>query len=276
MDKIVTGFLDSRYPEDGGEKLASLVRYNLAVKRINVRDDGVGVIYEDLETGESHKEVADYCVSNIPLPVLQQLKTNFSPGFQDAVDAGRFDPTCKVGWEVTELFWESNEYEIYGGISFTDNIITQMWYPSDGYFGRRGTITGLYNFGDNAIEFGNLGLMERLRVARQGAIRLHKEFENDEIVPEDLGLSIAWQHVPYQLGGWANWTDADSKAYTRLLEPDRRFYVVGDQASQLPGWQEGAMASAEHVVDQIAGIRPLTVKGTVRAPGTRRLVEGLC
>ena len=26
---------------------------------------------------------------------------------------------------------------------------------------------------------------------------------------------------------------------SRLLAPDRRFFVVGDQVSQLPGWQEG-------------------------------------
>jgi monoamine oxidase len=36
-----------------------------------------------------------------------------------------------------------------------------------------------------------------------------------------------------------------------LLAPDRRFFVTGDQVSQLPGWQEGAMMSAQHVVEQI-------------------------
>jgi monoamine oxidase len=50
---------------------------------------------------------------------------------------------------------------------------------------------------------------------------------------------------------------------------------VGDQVSTLPGWQEGAMMSAEHVVEQIGGIRPLTVPQIKRAPHTRRLVQGL-
>jgi len=83
--------------------------------------------------------------------------------------------------------------------------------------------------------------------------------------------------VPNEGGGWAAW-DPDSleaaKAYGRLLAPDRRFFVVGDQVSQLPGWQEGAMMSAQHVVEQIGGRRLLTVPKIKRAPNTRRLTRG--
>jgi hypothetical protein len=41
--------------------------------------------------------------------------------------------------------------------------------------------------------------------------------------------------------------------YTRMLAPDLdgRFFVVDDQVSTLPGWQEGALMSAEHVFRQI-------------------------
>ncbi len=67
---------------------------------------------------------------------------------------------------------------------------------------------------------------------------------------------------------------AHAKAYARLLAPDRRFFVVGDQVSQLPGWQEGAMMSAQHVVEQIGGRRLLTVPLIRRAPNTRRLIHG--
>jgi hypothetical protein len=35
------------------------------------------------------------------------------------------------------------------------------------------------------------------------------------------------------------------------------------------------MMSAEHVVEQIGGIRPLTVPDVKRAPNTKRLVMGL-
>jgi monoamine oxidase len=49
--------------------------------------------------------------------------------------------------------------------------------------------------------------------------------------------------------------------------------VVGDQVSTLPGWQEGAMMSAEHMVKQIAGLAP-AIPETLRAPNTQRLVQG--
>ncbi len=81
--------------------------------------------------------------------------------------------------------------------------------------------------------------------------------------------------MPFQEGGWANWDYAGGEtAYERLLGPDRDFYILGDQVSPLPGWQEGAMISAEHVVEQIAGMRPKTGQDIREMPSTRRLVQG--
>ena len=99
---------------------------------------------------------------------------------------------------------------------------------------------------------------ERLKRAHQGGQLLHPEFESQ--VPLETGLSIAWQRVPFIEGGWASWdrgNNEHAKAYTRLLEPDKRFYVGGDQVSYLPGWQEGAVLSAYHVVKQIIEGRPV-------------------
>ena len=59
-----------------------------------------------------------------------------------------------------------------------------------------------------------------------------------------------------------------------FLAPDRHFFVTGDQVSQLPGWQEGAIMSAQHVVEQLGGRRLLTVPKIKRAPNTRRLNQG--
>lgn len=276
MDRIVAGFVNSRYPDSDGLPLSSCIDHRRAVRKITVRPNMVVVGIEDLENGGRYQEVADYCISTIPLPLLQNVETNFESEFDDAVKACRFSPTCKVGWEATQRFWERGATRIYGGISFIDHVNVQMWYPSEGYHRRRGTLIGAYNFGGRAEEFGRLNLAERLRIARRGAARLHPQFNNEAIVPDELGLSIAWQHVPYQEGGWSNWNSSQSRFYSRLLTPDQnRFFVVGDQVSQLPGWQEGAMASAEHVVEQIGGVRPMSLKSTVLAPDTQRLVEGL-
>ncbi len=267
MDKIVEGFT---------KRIGKLISYNTEVTAIKLMQNEVKVSGINRRTGAVFERVADYCVSSIPLPLLQKIPANFSDKFKSAVDSVQFDPTCKLGWQANERFWESDKYRIYGGISWIDDIISQMWYPSNNYFSKKGSLTGAFNFGDTAINFAKLSLQERLISARNAAIKLHPEFEEDSIVPENLGLSIAWHNVPFQRGGWTDW-DRDNpeheKAYSKLLEPDGRFHIVGDQISTLPGWQEGAMMSAEHVVKQIAGITEQEeFKGM---PHSKHITQGL-
>ncbi len=266
MDKIVDGFV---------RKIGSLIKYNTKVLDIQISTDGVTVVVENGGTRNTIK--ADYCISNIPLPLLQKINNNFATDFEDAVKACKYDPTCKLGWQANQRFWESDKNQIYGGISYTDDPITQMWYPSYDYFTKNGTLTGVYNYDENAIAFGKMNLEERIMMARRGAVKFHPEFADTRLVPSDKAISIAWQNIPNEGGGWANWdpnSAADAKAYARLLAPDRRFFVAGDQVSQLPGWQEGAMMSAQHVVEQIGGRRLLTVPLIKHAPNTRRLIHG--
>ena len=268
MDMIVKGF--ERALQD---KVS--IQINSPVTEIKVVDDGVLVQYDSPDGPQAIE--ADYVISSIPLPILSKIPNNFTPDFTEAVDQARLAPTCKVGWQSNERFWEGQKYQIYGGISWVDNIITQVWYPSNSYFADKGVLTGMYNFDQRAINFGKLSLQDRLLVAKNGIRKLQPEFGDESIVPTDLGLSIAWQNVPYQRGGWAEWdpnSAADAAAYERLLQPDGndRFYVVGDQVSSLPGWQEGAMMSAEHVVESIAGFKlKKRIPPILHAPDSRTI-----
>jgi monoamine oxidase len=204
----------------------------------------------------------------------------FSDGYKKAAGTVAFANTCKVGWQANERFWESKENQIYGGISWIDHPITQMWYPSNNYFTRKGVLTGTYNYDSKtkktAEQFGKLSFEDRLRLAREGAERLHPDFA--KYVPMELGLSIAWQMVPFQEGGWADWDwtkPEQQAAYNRLLEPDKRFQVVGDQVSYLPAWQEGAVLSAHHVIENIAGLERASMlrkaAGTTHRRRARRI-----
>src|SRR5215213_2451278 len=268
MDKIVDGFV---------RKVGRFIQYNTEVLNIDTRANGVTIAVRDRKTGRQSNINADYCISNIPLPLLSKIKNNFADDFDKAVATCVYDPTCKLGWQANQRFWENDKNQIYGGISYTDDPITQMWYPSYDYFTKNGTLTGAYNYDQDAIRFGNMKPADRIVEARKGAIKLHPEFADTRMVPSDKAISIAWQNIPNQGGGWASWTPDDeghSKAYTRLLAPDRCFYVTGDQVSQLPGWQEGAMMSAQHVIEQIVRPRLRAVPSLRRAPNTRRLVQG--
>lgn len=245
---------------------------NAEVVQVMNGANGVHVTYRDRVSGQQTEVSADYCLANIPLPILRKLIDNgtFAPDYKQAVGAVGFANTCKVGWQADERFWESPENQIYGGISWINHPITQMWYPSNGFFQKKGVLTGAYNYSDVAKEFGQESLEKRLRIALEGAERLHPGFAKH--VDVKLGLSIAWQLVPFQEGGWADWTwqGTQQQEYDRLLEPDKRFQVCGDQVSYLPGWQEGAVLSAHHVIEQIAGVRRVVPKLKVTAPALRR------
>ena len=248
MDKIIDAFL---------RKTRHLVEYNCHVTQIRVVEGGVEVMFRNSEHGRESMKRADFCLSSIPLPVLQKISANFSPEFKAAVDHGRFMPVCKVGWQANQRFWESDKYQIFGGISFTDEIIREIWYPSHGYFQKSGALLGAYTSGNDALEFGKMSCEQRLAVARSIAAKLHPEFADDHIVPPNLGVSIAWQNIPTQLGGYPGLGQdriEARKAYLRLLQPDGRFHVIGDQVSPLTAWQEGALMSVEHVVQQISGV----------------------
>jgi monoamine oxidase len=244
-----------------------LIHTGHAAAQIFNRRDRVEVLFAN-----GSRVSADYCFSTVPLPLLGgMLAEGFSADFRKAVSKAKFAPTCKVGWQAKERFWERlsdgglrNGPQIFGGISWIDHPMTQMWYPSSGYFSKGPAIlTGAYNYDAPgkpvATTFGNLPLPKRLELALQGAKRLHPEFA--DYVDTGTGLSIAWQHVPHIGGGWAEWDPQDPEqaiAYRRLLSPDGRFHVGGDQVSYLPGWQEGAVLSAYHAVESIIGLgKPL-------------------
>ncbi len=252
VDAIAKAFTDKAGPR--------AIRVNSPVTRLDNLENGVKITIGD------HADTFDYCFSTIPLHLLKKLQlSGFKSDFVRAIRVPDYANTCKVGWQARERFWEvltpgilREAPQIFGGISWIDHPITQMWYPSSGYFSTGcAVLTGAYNYDSTkaiAKEFGALPLPRRLTLAMEGAKRLHPEF--DKYVSIETGMSIAWQNVPYIGGGWAEWNSGNpdhAKAYQRLLKGDGRFHVGGDQVSYLPGWQEGAILSAYHVVNLILG-----------------------
>lgn len=75
-------------------------------------------------------------------------------------------------WQTRSRFWEE-ENEIYGGISWTKHIISQMWYPTYGFHSRKGVLTGAYNYGKAAKIFGLMSHGERMGKALEGGEKLH-------------------------------------------------------------------------------------------------------
>ncbi|MGB4115341.1 MAG: FAD-dependent oxidoreductase [Polaromonas sp.] len=269
MDKIVDAFI---------KRVGKTIRYHAQAIDITNKPDGVDVVYRDTRSGKTTLVRADHCLCNMPLPKLAQIKTNLSDDFKQAIAHARIGALYKLGWQANRRFWEEAPYNIYGGISYTDNPITQMWYPSNDYQSRRGVLAGSYSYFEQAEAFGRMSLAERIRAARQDAAKLHKEFSSEALLPSSKAVSIAWNQAEGQSGGVALWNPAnaaDNRAYQRLLAPDGRFFVIGDQVSPLPGWQEGAFLSSEHAVQQITGKRPTLLSEMHRSPEAQRMMNSV-
>ena len=243
MDQFWKGFMRQPLARQSGT-LEGLIRYGAKATGIDVAADKVSVRYDD--AGNARTLEADYCVCTIPVPVFAKLKTNLPPAFMAAAANTKPMAAGKVGWQA-ERFWET-EAQIYGGISWTTDTIDQIWYPSSGYLSAKGTLTGGYMRGKQAIDFNRKSVADRLTIAREQGERLHPGYAKYV----ERGVAIGWENMEHQLGGWANEDDVNFAANSKVLsQPQGRFHMAGDQITFLSGWQEGALVAAHHAVNNI-------------------------
>jgi monoamine oxidase len=219
--------------------------YDAPVVNVANTADGVRVVYRD---GRRERAVeGDFAVATIPPQVLKNIPSNLAGETKDARAYAVPVATGKIGLEYRRRFWEEDEH-IYGGITNTNMDLSTIWYPSYGYLGDRGTIVGYYNFGANAVSYGDSPLGERLSRAVAQGRKIHGDVYANEL---RASFSVAWQKIPYSEGGWVSWPSRTSGPYARLLEPDGNVHFAGDHLSYYIAWQSGAIESARKVVMQI-------------------------
>ena len=254
MDMIWKGFLRAQIPaRAAGATVEHLVAYGQPVREINVSADKVTVTTGGPNAGSVD---ADYVIATLSAPLLALLGGNFlNPTLKQVLSSVYISPACKVGLQGRSRFWEEED-RIYGGISWTKDIITQIWYPSFGFNNPTGVLTGAYNQTEVASEFGKLSRAERLEAALLGGEKLHPGYRSK--VFADNGVSIAWARMPYQAGGWANDTAfTQPDVFQNMANADpigRKVFMAGDWFSYWPGWQVGALDSAHLATERIAAL----------------------
>jgi len=208
------------------------------VTEIRKVTNGVRIIYDRL--GTPTQLDADFCVCTIPATVLKNIANDFSTAHQSEIANFNYSAAGKIAFQ-SRRFWEQ-DHNIYGGISWTTQDITQIWYPNSGFGQDNGIVVGAYIFGGSAgTNFANLTPQQRISTAITQGGNLHAEMNGEAT----RGISIAWSKVPFQLGAWG------VSSPVTLLTPDANIVFAGDHLSILKGWQEGAILSAYHAIDQV-------------------------
>jgi monoamine oxidase len=233
MDKIAAAF---------EQQVGGLIRYQAEVRSIHNQEQGVRVVYKD--KGVEKEISAEHCICTIPLPVLSNIDHNFSSDVSRAIDSVVYMSTGKIGLQFKRRFWEEDE-GIYGGITHTNNQLTQIFYPSYDYLGGKGILIGYYNFNDKAVATGNLSYQQREQLALDKGSLIHPQYSQEF----ERSFSVSWHKTKYNLGGWALYSADERKTlYKSLLKPEGRVYFAGEHMTYLNAWMAGAFESARSVV----------------------------
>jgi len=231
MDQLPAGFVRNLKPT---------IRLQHVVEKIAQSPDKIDVSYVDA-SGQRGTVSADYCVCTIPLSVLRNIDLQVSPTFKEAIGGVSYALVGKIGLQMKTRFWEEN-HQIYGGHVYVDDpMIGTISLPSTGWLGEKGVILGYYPHGSAAARVSAMSLAERKAFAVAAGQKIFPEYAANT----ESAFSIAWHRVPFNMGGWAEWSEEGrAKYYPTLLEPDGRLYLAGEHLSYLTGWQEGALESA--------------------------------
>ena len=206
-----------------------------------IRRSGSGAVIEGMVDGTIGAAEVDYVIVAIPPSVLRDIPNDFSAATANAIAQVQYANPTKIAFQ-SPRFWESED-DIYGGISWTDPEILQIWYPSGGFGQEKGIIVGSYLFGGtNATNFQNLSIDERIEIALAGGEKVHPQYRQNL----SAGISVAWAKVPYSLGGWSVSTPS-----SLLQLPDGPFLFAGDHLTYLQGWQEGAVISSLNALNNL-------------------------
>jgi len=242
-----------RIPYAFAKSLGPIVRYGAPVTQMRKSDKGVHITYTDSASKATQTVDADYCICTLPIPILEDLDTDFSAAKKQALKGIRLASLYKIGWE-SPRFWET-KFNIYGGISFTKQTVGLVWYPSWKLFSKTGVILSGFDFerqdwGSGApTEFGALSTDGKLAASRAAVEALHPGYGKLLAKP----IYVSWQKIPYSLGCLAMNDMPDARpAYAELSKPDGRYFIASDYVSHLSGWQEGAALSAHRAVKGIS------------------------
>ena len=235
-----------RIPYAFHKALGPVVRNGAVVQSIRQSASGVTVVYHDKAGDTDQTITADYCICALPLSIARTLDADFSPAVRKTIDGVSYDSAYKVAWE-SPRFWEK-ENGIYGGLSYLQQTVNVVWYPSARLFSERGIVVSGYSV-ENGTAFGKLPTMQaKLDASRQAVELLHPGHGKDLSKP----VYISWGQIPYNLGAWiSGFGHAGPGSLDVLLAPDRRVYFAGDHTSHLVGWQEGAALSSYRVINQL-------------------------
>lgn len=237
MDRIIYAFAN---------RLGDRIKFRSPVTGVTVRDDGVEIAYEQDGTPQSLQ--ADYCFNCIPSHLMSGIPNNFPPEYIEALKYIRRGKAYKAAFQAKERFWEQEN--IYGGITWVNAAIRQIWYPPHGIHKDKGVVLAAYNFG--GANFTEMTQEQRVEEFILAGEKVHPNYRQMVEKP----ITIAWHRMNHMLGcapRWSRtrggWSEKEEQMYETIRQPvNGRHYLIGDQSTQHSAWMESAIQSAHYAL----------------------------
>jgi monoamine oxidase len=234
-----------RIPMALADRVKGKIIYQAEVKQIRRLQPGARIVYS--HEGKEKEIEADFAVSTIPPTILRKLPTDFSPMLKNTLNIVPFQNAAKIGMQFKRRFWEEDD-RIYGGLSWTNLPLGELWYPSDGFMGRKGIMGGYYIFGPVSDQLGASSPAERIEFALKHGEKIHPQYRSEF----ENAFAVNWATIPHIEGCLAHFPAAMMKTfYPLLVKPEGELYIAASWASHLGGWQAGAFEAARLTVKSI-------------------------
>jgi monoamine oxidase len=234
-----------RIPYAFAKSLGPIIQFNSPVTEIRKTSTGVRITYT--QVGERKQLEAAYCICALPFSMMKKIPNDLSPAFKRVIEGSTMGGALKIAWE-SRRFWET-ETNIYGGLSFLEQGLSPVWYPSSRIMHPTGIVVSGYLMEEEEIPgFAGLSLEQKFAASRASMEKLHPGHGNELKNPVYCG----WRHVKWNEGSWIMDYGGGQAGYDVVIEGDGPIYLAGDTISNVVGWQEGAALSARRAVDMIS------------------------
>ena len=230
---------NDRIPYGFVKQIEDKIKFRAMVTAINLKEKGVTVQYD--YDGERHTIEADYCFNSIPTHFMAGIDHNLPDDYAKDMKYIRRGTAMKGAFQAKERFWEKEG--IYGGISWTNQPIRQIWYPAHGIHKPKGVILAAYDYG-NGMPFTRMTQEERIEMMLAQGEKVHPEYRQYV----EKGITIAWHRMNHMLGCSARWrvvTPEEERIFNNLqASVNGTYWCIGDQISHHTAWMESAIQSA--------------------------------
>ncbi|MEW8956003.1 flavin monoamine oxidase family protein [Clostridium sp.] len=210
-------------------------------------------------------ESFDYIICTLPFSVLREITLNpiFSSKKMQAIREVTYTDSHKVYFYCKKKFWEEEmPYGgIKGGISYTDEAIQTIAYPSDHVYEKSysldapGVLLASYNLGLDSTRVGNMRESDQIDFVKRSVERVHGlpyGFLNDLVTDYK---NFNWNGAPDFKGAFCIMSPCQKQLFAYdMIKPeyDERIFFAGEHISTKHSWLQGALYTAKTAANAIA------------------------